>query len=94
VTGRTSGIGLAVARQLAQSGWPVGVFGAHNDVAGREAAENLGAGHIYLHCDVSEETQVMSAMADVCERIGPVEVLVNNAGRGRHSVDAGGPHRS
>jgi NAD(P)-dependent dehydrogenase (short-subunit alcohol dehydrogenase family) len=35
VTGGTSGIGLAIAQQLAGAGWPVAVFGAHNDEAGR-----------------------------------------------------------
>lgn len=82
VTGGSSGIGLAIARELAAGGWPVAIFGGHNDAAGLAAAEALGDGHIYVHCDVSHETEVARAMEEVAERVGPIEVLVNNAGRG------------
>ena len=81
VTGGTSGIGFAIARELATAGWRVAVFGRNEDV-GRKAAAALGPGHIYVSCDVASETKVASAIEAVAEQIGPAEVLVNNAGVG------------
>jgi NAD(P)-dependent dehydrogenase (short-subunit alcohol dehydrogenase family) len=81
VTGGNSGIGLAIARELAAADWPVAVLD-RDDEPGREAREILGPGHIYIRCDVSEEAQVAHAMSVVADQIGAVEVLVNNAGIG------------
>jgi len=82
VTGGSSGIGLAIAQALAAARRPVAIFGAHNDDAGVAAAQALGEPHIYMHCDVSQEAEVERAMGEVAERLGPIQVLVNNAGRG------------
>ena len=81
VTGGTSGIGLAIAHELAAAGRRVAVFGRNEDT-GRKAAESLGTGHIYVRCDVSGESQVAMAMKSVSDQIGTIEVLVNNAGVG------------
>jgi NAD(P)-dependent dehydrogenase (short-subunit alcohol dehydrogenase family) len=82
VTGGTSGIGLATAYELARAGHRVALLGAHDDNTGREVARDLGTGHHYVHCDVSNEAQVVDAMREVAGEIGLVEVLVNNAGVG------------
>jgi NAD(P)-dependent dehydrogenase (short-subunit alcohol dehydrogenase family) len=42
----------------------------------------LGPGTLYVQCDVADEAQVARAMGEVRERLGPVNVLVNNAGVG------------
>jgi NAD(P)-dependent dehydrogenase (short-subunit alcohol dehydrogenase family) len=85
VTGGTQGIGLAIARELAAAGRPVALFGTRDMTAGQEVASTLGPNHIYLRCDVSDETQVASAMADVSATLGPIEVLINNAGVGSYA---------
>lgn len=81
VTGGTAGIGLAIARELASAGRRVALL-ARNEKLGREAVANLGPNHIFLPCDVSDETRVEQAMKAVADQLGPIEVLVNNAGVG------------
>ncbi len=81
VTGGNQGIGLAIARNLAAAGRKVAVL-ARNQQSGPRAAESLGPGHIYVPCDVGDESQVAAAMQAVHDQIGPIEVLVNNAGVG------------
>jgi 3-oxoacyl-[acyl-carrier protein] reductase len=82
VTGAAQGIGAAVATAFASEGARVGVV----DVAGDRAeavAERLrtaGAQAAGIGCDVSRRDQV-DAMAAAVERIlGPVDIVVNNAG--------------
>lgn len=79
VTGGGHGIGEATARRLAAEGARVAVL----DVRGAaEAAERLaadGAQAIGCATDVSDEAQVAAAVAETERRLGPVDVLVNNA---------------
>jgi NAD(P)-dependent dehydrogenase (short-subunit alcohol dehydrogenase family) len=85
VTGGAQGIGLAIARELAAAGRSVALFGTRDVPAGQEVASTLGEKHIYVRCDVSDEAQVAAAMADVNTRLGPIEVLINNAGVGSYA---------
>ena len=81
VTGAGSGIGLACATRLARDGHSVMV----NDVVGDRAAEAAaaiaaaGGTARALGGDVSRENDV-AALAAAAEALGPVAVLVNNAG--------------
>jgi 2-hydroxycyclohexanecarboxyl-CoA dehydrogenase len=82
VTGGASGIGLGIARRLADDGAKVAIFDADGDAA-IEAAEKLtadGAEVIGIRVDVSDRGQIDSAVADVRTRFGPVTILINNAG--------------
>jgi NAD(P)-dependent dehydrogenase (short-subunit alcohol dehydrogenase family) len=72
VTGGGSGIGLATSARLAQDGFSVAVL----DVR----PPDRGAAALALRCDVTDEADVATAMATVAARLGPVDVLVNNAG--------------
>jgi len=83
VTGSSRGIGRAVAIQLAQEGWPVCI----NYIQQRQAAEDLvqmlrRAGHevIAVQADVADRQAVKSMVAEAEAVLGPVELLVNNAG--------------
>jgi NAD(P)-dependent dehydrogenase (short-subunit alcohol dehydrogenase family) len=82
VTGGAQGIGLAICRQLAGAGFRVAIVGRRSAEDGRPVAASLGPQHLYVQCDVSDDAQVARAMGEVGERLGPVEVLVNNAGVG------------
>jgi len=83
VTGSSRGIGRAVAIQLAQEGWPVCI----NYIQQRAAAEELvhqlrSEGHsaIAIQADVADRQAVNAMVAAAAAQLGPVELLVNNAG--------------
>lgn len=75
VTGGGSGIGWATCQRLRSDGFTVAVFDLDGDRAAAAAGEGLG-----LAVDVSMPEQVEKAFAEVEERLGPVDLLVNNAG--------------
>ena len=79
VTGGASGIGAATARRFVAEGASVCIL--DRDVSAAEAlTEELGADHFALALDVRLEAQVEHAVANVHERWGHIDVLVNNAG--------------
>jgi uncharacterized protein len=81
VTGASSGIGEATARELTRRGWKPVLVARRADRLERLAAELGGE---YEVCDVSERTDVDRAAAAIMQRHERVDLLVNNAGiRGR-----------
>lgn len=81
VTGATRGIGREIARSAAQEGAVV-VAVARNDQALREVVEELGPERSSsVRCDVGDEVEVKRAMAEILERHGRLDAIVNNAGR-------------
>lgn len=82
VTGGTQGIGLAIAEELAATGHRVAVLGRTRST-GLAAAAHLGDPHIFVPCDLSDEARIESAFYEVVDRLGPVGILVNNAGVGQ-----------
>ncbi len=77
VTGGASGIGAATARRLAAEGARV-VVGDVNEDGAREVAGELDG--IGLSMDVTDVESVAAAVSAANERLGPIDVLVNNAG--------------
>ena len=78
VTGGSGGIGQATAESLAAAGHRVAVgYGANRDAAEKTAA---GVGGMAVHIDVTDPAAVETAFTEVEQELGPVEVLVNNAG--------------
>ena len=74
VTGGGSGIGLATARLLASRGAAVACL----DLDPSAAAPPL----VGICCDVTDDASVRAAVAEAAERLGGIDVLVNNAGVG------------
>ncbi|MFC5728928.1 MULTISPECIES: SDR family NAD(P)-dependent oxidoreductase [Nocardioides] len=88
VTGAASGIGNAVARELAAHGSAVVVGDIDAGAADRAASaiREVGGQAVGLRVDVSSRGEVEAAFARVEADLGPVDVLVNNAGI---SIDRG-----
>src|ERR671932_488526 len=87
VTGSTSGLGLAMASALASAGASVAVTGRAAARA-QEVAEQLpGAGSFGLAMDVRDPASVAAGVELVWERLGGLDLLVNNAGIGMRTVN-------
>jgi len=85
VTGSSTGIGLAMARGLAQAGATV-VLNARNAARLHDAAGALRAEGLKAHAqafDVGDSAAVDAAVAAVEAEVGPIDILVNNAGTTR-----------
>jgi 3-oxoacyl-[acyl-carrier protein] reductase len=85
VTGSTRGIGLAIARALHGAGAKVAIVGRDADRARTVAAE-LGERTTGVGCDVAVAEQVEKALAAAESALGPIDVLVNNAGLTRDNI--------
>src|SRR5436853_1611885 len=86
VTGASSGIGAQLARDLAARGMRVALLARRADrlAALAEDIRRGGGEAIAVACDVAERTSIEGAVAGVLERFGRVDLLVNDAGYGRH----------
>ncbi len=82
VTGGAQGIGAATARRLARAGAAVAVADMNTDGAEGVAASirETGVKAIAVQCDVSSSSAVKAAFEQTRQQLGPVGVLVNNAG--------------
>ena len=83
VTGGARGIGRAISLKLAASGYAVAINYAHSREAAEELAANLslmGTGSVAVSADVSDPEAVRAMVKTVEETLGPVSLLVNNAG--------------
>jgi short-subunit dehydrogenase len=81
ITGASAGIGRAIAHEFARHGAAVGLIArgrAGLDAAAREVTE-LGAAAYAHEADVAEFDQVQAAAKAIEERLGPIDVWVNNA---------------
>jgi 2-deoxy-D-gluconate 3-dehydrogenase len=82
VTGGNGGIGLGIARGLAQAGASIAVAArnAAKSAAAVKELEALGAKATAIEVDVRDEASCRAMVAQAAERLGRVDILVNNAG--------------
>ena len=83
VTGSSSGIGAACARQLAERGCHVAINYSRNEEGARRTAaacRELGVETVVVKADVAEDDDCQALAAAALDRWGRVDALVNNAG--------------
>src|SRR3954464_3670852 len=78
VTGGSTGIGAAVALQLAQAGAQVVITGRHEETLRASAARHPAIA--YVVGDIGRAGDVARSLEEVRKRFGRLDVLVNNAG--------------
>ena len=76
ITGGTSGIGLAVAKNFADNGATVVITGRRD--SGDRVAEAIDAD--FFRCDATDEQQVAECFSAVAQKHGKIDILVVNAG--------------
>ncbi|MFO6419449.1 3-hydroxybutyrate dehydrogenase [Hylemonella sp. W303a] len=80
VTGSTSGIGLGIAKALAQQGANIVLNGFGDAQGPKREIEALGVEVDYHGADMSLPAEIEAMMAFAAQRFGRVDILVNNAG--------------
>ena len=88
VTGSTSGIGMAIATQLAEDGFSIAFHSKSSVVAGQSLAQRYPSSS-YFQADLSDQDQSRKLIFEVLSRYDRLDVLVNNAG-----ISATIPHDS
>lgn len=89
ITGGTRGIGLAIARRLAEDGFDLFVSYRGDETAASEAVKSLaGTGRKIevMACDISNADQAGALIERTMEKYGHVDVLINNAGITRDTL--------
>ena len=79
VTGGGRGIGKAISRSLAREGVRVAIADL-DGAAAEQAAAEAGGGAIGLALDVTDRPAFTAALDEIEQRLGPIDVIVNNAG--------------
>jgi NAD(P)-dependent dehydrogenase (short-subunit alcohol dehydrogenase family) len=79
VSGGNRGLGLEVARQLAEGGYRV-VIGSRDPARGEEAARGVGERATACRLDVADPDSIGACISTIEKRFGRLDVLVNNAG--------------
>lgn len=79
VTGAARGIGFACAEALAEDGARLVLADIDADGV-KAAAEKLGGGALAIPCDMSDPAAILAMFDRIEAEIGPVSILVNNAG--------------
>src|SRR5271170_1815625 len=84
VTGGNGGIGRSIALGFAQAGASVAILGRNEEKNKKTLAEleAVGARSIAIQADITDTAQIAPAVARVEKELGPVGILVNNAGIG------------
>ena len=78
ITGAGDGLGRALARRFARDGETVILLGRTKSKV-QAVADEIGAPHFAIECDVSQPDSVRAAFAEIARRHPKIDVLINNA---------------
>lgn len=78
ITGVTKGLGYALARQFAESGWRVVGCGRSIDAI-QQMQKEFGADHFFTAVDITDDHAVLEWSQSVLAKVGPPNILINNA---------------
>jgi NAD(P)-dependent dehydrogenase (short-subunit alcohol dehydrogenase family) len=90
ITGPARGIGAETARRLAARGARLSLVGLEPGLLAALAAE-LGEGHAWFECDVTDQEALERAVAGTVEALGGIDVVIANAGVACNGTVAVGP---
>ena len=82
ITGGSRGLGLVLARQICGEGGNVALIARDADELARAKADLVGRGSVALtvQCDLLDSEQIQSAVRQIIDRFGKIDILINNAG--------------
>src|SRR5437762_26028 len=82
ITGGSRGLGLVLARQICGEGGKVALIARDPDELARAKADLVGRGAVALtvQCDLLDSEQIQSAVRQIMDRFGKIDILINNAG--------------
>lgn len=78
ITGSARGIGKAFAKEYVKEGAKVCIADINLDAAKKTAAE-IGDNAVSVHMDVTQQDSIDSAVAETIEKLGSIDILINNA---------------
>ncbi len=82
VTGGAQGLGLGIARKLAEQGADVAIADMKEEEADNAAKEihSMGRKSCRFYLDVTDQSSIKQVAAEMADKVGPVDILINNAG--------------
>src|ERR1051326_2332559 len=82
VTGGSQGIGKAISEKLLQSGAAVAIAALDDEALEKTGSQFKARGFTFkvYGLDLTDETRIPGLAAAVARELGPVEILINNAG--------------
>ncbi|PYK41024.1 MAG: ketoacyl reductase [Verrucomicrobia bacterium] len=82
ITGGSRGLGLVLARQICAAGGKVALIARDAEELGRAKADlaRRGGAVLTLQCDLLDTAQIRSAVRQIIDHFGKIDILINNAG--------------
>ena len=85
VTGASGGLGVQMAKALANQGAKIVVMARRQekiDAVAKEIADEFGVETLAIRCDITDTANVEAAIDEVLEKCGRIDIVINNAGTG------------